>query len=145
MPTIVIMQGAQGSGKSHMAAILRRLMGLHTVIISTDHYFTDMATGAYNFDPSKLGQYHKFTQEWCQRLLDSGRDIIVDNCNSCQWEAKPYVAMAVAAGYSIEFVRCDGRYPNVHGVPDDKVQMVRDRMETLTVEDCLIAKAPWEK
>ncbi len=146
MPFMFILQGAQGSGKSEFARQLRSLFWASKegcVIASTDYEFTEL--GVYTFDPTKLAANHAKTQAKTKKYAESGFHIVVDNCNSQCWEAKPYVQIANEYGYTILFHRCEGRYENIHGVPADRVQMIRDRMEVLTVEACLAAKAPWEK
>lgn len=61
----------------------------------------------------------------------------MDNCNTKNWEAAPYVKMAVDLGIPVEFVRCEGRFQNSHGVPPEKVEQMRARMENLSVEAAL--------
>lgn len=143
---MVIMQGASGSGKSTMAQTIKAMLeavGQAVKICSTDdEYVTD---GKYHFDPSKIGEYHAKNLKKAEFALDWGSSVIVDNTNTQAWEARPYVQAAQRVGVPVYFVRCHGRFDNVHGVPPDKVEAMRQRCEPLTVESCLASKAPWEK
>jgi adenylate kinase len=54
IPTVVVMSGVSGSGKSTYAEkLLEQSQG---VKVSTDHFF--MVGNEYKFDPSKLGEAH---------------------------------------------------------------------------------------
>lgn len=146
MNILVVMQGASGSGKSTMAETIRAMLkalGHDVRICSTDDQFK--VDGVYKFDPTKIGAYHAINQKICRQALEFGESVIVDNTNTQAWEAKPYVVMAQELGVPIFFVPCHGRFNNVHGVPSDKVEQMRQRCEPLSVEACLNARAPWEK
>lgn len=156
MSRLTIMQGLPGSGKSTAALVLAQQSlekGLSCVILSTDQFF--MKDGVYCFDGSKIPQAHQDNQaraaQACQRHIDH---IIIDNTNMQRWEAKPYVKIALGCNYAIDFA-----YPLTpwaqdatecyrlckHGVPLDSIRGMLSRMQVLTVESCMEAKAPWEK
>lgn len=146
MNILVIMQGASGSGKSTVAESIKEMLwglGHECRICSTDKQFE--VDGVYKFDPSKITVYHAINQKLTREALQRGECVIVDNTNTQAWEAKPYVLMAKELGIPVFFVPCHGKFNNVHGVPSDKVEAMRNRCEPLTVEACLASKAPWEK
>ena len=143
---LVVMQGPSGGGKSTLAKHLKALLEAmgHTVrICSTDDQFC--VDGTYQFDPTKLSTYHAINQRLAEEALERGESVIVDNTNLACWEAKPYVVAAHKKDIAVSFHRCDGNFKNVHGVPDFKVAQMKSRMESLSVEGCLTAKAPWER
>lgn len=78
-------------------------------------------------------------------FLDEGRSVVVDNTNIEAWEPREYVRHAIHLGVKVEFVRAEGRYGNVHGVPAEKVEMMRARLERLTMDSVLNALAPAER
>ena len=142
---LAVMQGASGSGKStlaseHIAPLLRAL-GHEVVIVSTDDEFK--VDGVYTFNPKLLGVNHQKAQKKAEDALKLGKSVIVDNTNTQKWEARPYVAMAVAMGISVSFHRATGQYQKTHGVPDFKVGQMRDRLEDLTVESVMASKCPF--
>ena len=146
MNILVIMQGASGSGKSTVAETIKAMLtalGHEVKIHSTDRQFE--VDGVYKFDPSKISVYHAINQKLCRQSLEWGESVIVDNTNTQAWEAKPYVQMAQELGVPVFFVPCHGRFKNLHGVPEDKVEAMRNRCEPLSVEACLASKPPWEK
>ena len=143
---LLLMQGHSGSGKSTFAATIAeawRILGLEVEICSTDKQFE--VDGVYKFDPTKLGAYHAINLKLAIAALEAGKCVIVDNTNTACWEAKPYVEAAQRLGVPVHFRRATGDYQNTHGVPADKVALMKGRLELLSVEACLKAKAPWEK
>lgn len=143
---LLLMQGQSGSGKSTLAAAFKawfEALGHMVKVYSTDDQY--VKEGVYHFDPSKLGTYHAINQKLSITAMESGMTVIVDNTNTCAWEAKPYVEAAVKLGVPVFFHRAEGNFKNLHGVPSDKVEAMKQRLETLTVEACLASKAPWEK
>ncbi len=142
MPTLVIMQGIPGSGKSTLAEKLAA--NIQAVICSTDSYHIDH-DGVYRFKAERSREFHAANQEKVKQLLFRGYNVIVDNTNICNWEAKPYVAAAVEAEYAVVFIRCEASYGSVHGVPAETIERMRKQMEPLSVANCLTAVPPWEK
>lgn len=152
--TLYVFQGVPGSGKSTLA---KAIAGDWHPILSTDDFFMVETEYAheYRFDPKKLPEAHKWNQDRCRSAMAANqRVIVIDNTNTQAWEAKPYVQMGIDHGYNIAFVspgtpwshdaaECAKR--NTHGVPEEAIRRMLARMETLTVEKCLNAKAPWEK
>lgn len=136
---LTLMQGASGSGKSTIAKELAAQTG--AIIYSTDELF--IVNGEYKFNPKMLGVNHKKNFERTVEALKTGKSVIVDNTNTQCWECKPYVEAALQYGHEVKFVRCEGRYQNVHDVPNDKVEQMRCRLEDLTVEKVLASKKPF--
>lgn len=140
MSRMILMQGPSGSGKSSVA---KRLSVVHNAVIcSTDDYFF-ADDGNYVFDPTKLGENHTMNLERACYFMAAGVDVIIDNTNLANWEIRPYVEAANKFGYEIEIVRCNGNFQNIHGVPQDRVELMRTRMEDLSVEAALVAVRPF--
>ncbi len=137
MQTLYVMQGIPGSGKSTVAKQIQAATG--AVICSTDDYFTG-ADGVYRFDPTKLAEYHKANQDKAKEALEAGKSVIVDNTNILRIHCKPYVLVAVSLNLPVVFVRCEGRFSNVHSVPESVCVRMKMQMETLSVEAVLSAK-----
>jgi|SRR5271165_7656996 len=132
---LIVMQGLPRSGKSTEAAKLAQQFG--AVIVSTDDLF--IVNGVYTFDASLLQKHHRTTQDKAAKLLAAGKSVVVDNTNLQRWEARPYVEAALKHGHEVRFVRCSGEWENTHGVPADKIERMRGRMEDLTVENVMDA------
>lgn len=135
MPTVIILAGVSGSGKSTIAAMCRG------EVVSADHFFLDKE-GVYQFDPAKLPEAHG----WCLRrfvalLQDCTASVVVDNTNTTVAELAPYAALALAYGYDLRIVivECDPRIAferNKHGVPLASVEAQASRLA------CLAASLP---
>lgn len=127
--TLYIVRGIPGSGKSTFA---KTLGGTH---FETDEFF--MVDGEYKFDPTKIKEAHR----WCQDSVNTAmilnhtaglnNVIVVSNTFTQEWEMEPYFQMADTYGYKVFSVIVENRHGgiNTHGVPEDKLQVMRDRFE----------------
>ena len=127
--TLYIVRGIPGSGKSTFA---KTLGGTH---FETDEFF--MVDGEYKFDPTKLKDAHR----WCQDSVNTAmilnhtaglnNVIVVSNTFTQEWEMETYFQMADTYGYKVFSVIVENRHGgiNTHGVPEDKLQAMRDRFE----------------
>ena len=127
---LFIVRGLPGSGKSTFA---KTLGGTH---FETDNFF--MVDGEYKFDVTKL----KVAHEWCQNSVntamilnittDLNNTIVVSNTFTQEWEMKPYFDMAETYGYRVFSLIVENRHGGVnqHGVPEDKLEIMKNRFET---------------
>ena len=140
------MQGPPGGGKTSLARKLHACSigsaSAETEICSTDDFHYNQ-NGIYQFDPSRIGEFHERNLQRTKQLLDAEHSVIVDNTNIHAWEAKPYVEHAVKKGIPVIFIRVDGNFKSIHGFPQDKIDKMRSEMENLTVESCLKAVRPF--
>ena len=78
--------------------------------------------------------------EDCQRRVekkmkeDDWTLLKVANTFTQNWEMKPYFELAVKYNYVVHVITCEGSYENVHGVPEEKIQQMRERWEPLRLE-----------
>lgn len=127
MPTLTILRGVPGSGKSSFAQTL------NGVKVSADHYFID-EEGEYVFNPALLGEAHGACLHAAIRCCEKGVSVVVDNTNTQLFEMSPYVLLAQAYGYDLRIVRvladpqvCATR--NIHGVPAGTILRMAQGME----------------
>lgn len=127
---IILFRGLPGSGKSSLAS------ALCDKVFSADMYFEDMAENGdliYNFDVTKIKDAHA----WCQKHtglameLKSVNIIGVANTFTQEWEMAPYFELAKKWGYRISTIIVENRHggTNIHGVPEDKVELMKNRFE----------------
>lgn len=126
---LYIVRGLPGSGKSTFA---KSLGGVH---FEADQFF--MVDGEYKFDGSKIKDAHK----WCQNEVNTAmilnhtanlnNVIVVSNTFTQEWEMQPYLDMAKDWGYTVFSIIVENRHGgvNVHGVPDDKLELMKNRFE----------------
>jgi adenylate kinase family enzyme len=130
---LYIVRGLPGSGKSTFA---EALVGSDFLVCEADKYF--MVDGEYKFDATKLKQAH----EYCRNLVETYmkdslvndqfyREIAVSNTFTQAWEMQAYFDLAEKYGYMVFTVIVENRHGGVnqHGVPDDKLEQMKNRFE----------------
>ncbi len=124
MKILYIVRGIPGSGKSTFAN------SLDCPVFEADMYF--MIDGKYKFEADKL----KLAHNWCKlrvehSMEDNFQKIAVSNTFTQEWEMEAYYEMAKQYGYTVFSVIIENRHGgiNQHGVPEDKLQMMKDRFE----------------
>ena len=133
-----VLQGVPGSGKSTYAQqLVAKNPPCSVVVVSADDYF--VKDGVYVFDPTKIGEAHATALRAFVMLIEQGRmagalTVVVDNTNIRLWEMSPYVALAKAYGWPVEFdtFKVDpllAHARNTHGVPLPVIQRMAAEME----------------
>jgi predicted kinase len=126
---LYIVRGIPGSGKSTFA---KKLVGEKDYCHKeADMFFVDR-DGNYNFEPSKIKDAH----QWCQEEIDflmrlEHSPLAVSNTFTQEWELQPYYELAIKYGYYVTSIIVENRHEgtNEHGVPEDKVQIMKERFE----------------
>ena len=126
MTQLILIRGIPGSGKSTLAKQLKFALGSQiTIHLEADMYF--MKDGVYEFDVDKLHAAH----QWCQRETDNAlfykQDVIVSNTFTTIKELKPYFEIAKSHSIIPIMYTCNNRFQNVHNVPEENLQRMRDR------------------
>lgn len=126
MKELILVRGCPGSGKSTFAKLLG---GKH---IEADMFF--MKDGEYQFDFTKLKDAHR----WCNTIVggwmsDGEERIVVSNTFTQEWEMKDYYDWAKDFDYKVFSLIVENRHGGVneHGVPEDKLEIMRKRFEIL--------------
>ena len=125
MKQLILLRGLPGSGKSTLAKTFEGFRHFEA-----DMFFIDK-NGNYCFDPSRLRQAH----EWCRNNVDNtmsfGKNVVVSNTFTQDWETEAYYELANKYGYQVFSVIVENRHNgiNQHGVPDDKLKAMKDRFE----------------
>ena len=130
---LFLIRGLPGSGKSTFATHIWN----EYAVCEADKFFYDKE-GNYNFDPSKLKDAHA----WCKNEVEIRMkdhqvnnqyypEIAVSNTFTQEWEMKDYYELAEKYGYKVVSLIVENRHggKNLHGVPDDKLEIMRNRFE----------------
>jgi predicted kinase len=132
---IILIRGLPGSGKSTLAETFAYRDGQDD-IFEADQFF-NRPDGTYVFEQDRI----KMAHEDCQRRVedrlksDDHRMLLkIANTFTQNWEMKPYFELAAKYQCKIHVITCEGDYGNVHGVPEEKVQQMRERWEPLRLE-----------
>jgi predicted kinase len=130
---LFLVRGLPGSGKSTFSTHIWN----EYAVCEADKFFYDKE-GNYNFDPSKLKDAHA----WCKNEVETRMkdhqinqqyypEIAVSNTFTQEWEMKDYYELAEKYGYKVVSLIVENRHggKNVHGVPDDKLEIMKNRFE----------------
>lgn len=152
---LIVLRGLPGSGKvgsrlfrflvfaeTRQSTLVSSLEG--GLVCSADDFFINEA-GKYMYDVKKIQQAHEWCQKRAVRMLEEGLSpVIVDNTNTMCWEARPYVATALANNYEVEILQPQTDWAfepeelarkNRHGVPEAAIRKMLQRWEEdFTVE-----------
>ena len=123
MKTLYIVRGLPGSGKSSLAKKVTEL------VYSADDFFTNKK-GEYNFNSKLLGKAH----EWCwgkvrDAMFIGANAVAVANTFTQAWEAEKYYQIAEEYGYSVFVIECQNDFGNVHDVPQESIDAMKERWE----------------
>ena len=126
---LIILRGLPGSGKTSFAKYM-----FSNNVFEADQYFTDK-DGNYNFDASKLHAAHLDCQKRVEDLMKMsettqyGSEIVVSNTSTTEKELKPYYDLAEKYDYKVVSLIVENRHgsKNVHNVPDEKLEQMRNR------------------
>jgi predicted ABC-type ATPase len=127
MNHLYLIRGVPGSGKTTRAKQLVE-MGKAICYIEADDYFIS-PTGEYIFDASKLPEAHALCQRRALALMQCGLNFAVSNTFTRKWEMDVYKKLAKEYRYVVHEEIMRGEYENVHGVPEETVQRMKERFE----------------
>lgn len=127
MPTLYLIRGVSGSGKSTFAKILSEK--LDCSYLEADMYFNHPQTGEYKFNPAWIGQAHGWCFQSFYANVCDNLDVVVSNTFTTEADMQRYIDTANHFGYTIVSLVVENRHgkKNVHDVPEGTLQ----RQETL--------------
>ena len=126
MNTLVLLRGLPGSGKSTAAKLFDKAPHFEA-----DMYFMG-ADGDYQFDVSKIKDAHNWCRHSTMDAMKKGYPIVVvSNTFTQEWEMEAYYLLAEELGYRVVSMIVENRHSgkNIHGVPDDKLEIMKNRFE----------------
>lgn len=132
MKDLILLRGLPGSGKSTLAKIL--VGDKDYCHKEADMYFIDN-DGAYKFNPSEIKDAHNWCREEVEFVMRYEHSpVVVSNTFTQEWEMIPYFELAKKYGYRVHSLIVENRHgvsedTNIHNVPKDAIQKMRDRFE----------------
>lgn len=129
---LILLRGLPGSGKSTLAKIILKVRSTdEPEVLSADDFFIN-EDGEYDFDSQKIKEAHNYCQFRCsERMRQQKAKIVVANTFTQEWEMDEYFKMAERYNYRVHTVIVENRHgnENIHGVPKDKLQQMKNRFE----------------
>jgi len=107
---IVLIRGLPGSGKSTLAKSMEGYL----------HFEADKfleVDGVYTYDASKVRGAHDSCVDSAKKALEQGMNVVVSNTFAKAWEMQRYVDL----GFKFRIIEMHNKWPNIHGVPEDKI------------------------
>ena len=123
---LYLVRGLPGSGKSSFVKYQLHALTNH---YEADMFFSNNPENEYRFDRSLLGEAHVWCQEITSHSLSSGFDTWVSNTFTTKKELKPYFDIAKETDSAIVVMTMNGSFKNVHDVPSDVLQKMKNRFE----------------
>ena len=137
---LVLVIGVPGTGKSTLAEVLRHRLTTDKHLCvhrETDEYFVNASTGEYEFDPSKLGEYHELCLRMTESDLASGVNVIVSNTNLTKWERAKYFNIARRHNVTVVVIIMRKQYGNIHNIPSEKIQQMEQKWEEVSSDEII--------
>jgi hypothetical protein len=134
MRTLYILRGLPGSGKSTLA----RTLVHKDSICEADQFFIDVNTGEYKFNPDEIKIAHQWCKDEVENKMKRNQEnpqyhptIVVSNTFTQEWEMDWYFKIAEKYDYKVFTLIVENRHggKNIHGVPDEKVGIMKNRFE----------------
>ena len=120
---LLLVRGLPGSGKTTIAKSIPNFVHLEA-----DQYFEK--DGQFAFQREKLPDAHAWCLQRTKEELDAGRSVVVSNTFTRNVEMQPYFQL----GYPAMVVEATGRWKSTHGVPDNIIELMRQKWEALSMD-----------
>jgi len=117
---IVLIRGLPGSGKSTTAKSMK--WHLH---LEADMFLE--VNGTYVYNASKVRAAHDWCVETAKKKLGLGMNVVISNTFVRIWELQRYIDLM----YPFRIIELNGKWPNIHGVPEDKIKNMANEWEKL--------------
>lgn len=131
---LTLLRGLPGAGKSTFANFIWN----DYAICEADKFFYDKE-GNYNFDATKLKLAHVRCFNQVRDRMEENKksqglyypEIVVSNTFTQEWEMEKYYELAEQYGYRVFSIIVENRHDgkNVHGVPDEKLEQMKNRFQ----------------
>lgn len=129
MKNLYLIRSIPGAGKSTLA---KALVGDKDYCHKEADMFFVNRDGEYKFNPSQLKEAHQWCKEEVEFLMKYEHPtVVVSNTFTQEWEMEDYFKLAEKYGYRVHSIIVEKRHDGVnqHGVPEEKLQAMKDRFQ----------------
>jgi predicted kinase len=127
MVNLLLVRGLPGSGKTTFAK--KWAAENNATHCEADFYVETGTNGEYLYKKELAGYYHASCLSEAFNHLLCGRSCVVSNTFTQYWEIAPYIDIANRAKAKLSIHICRDQYNNIHNVPDEIMQLMKDRWE----------------
>ena len=128
MPSLIILRGLPGAGKTSLAKILSE--NGKWPIFSNDDYFTDPNTGIYTFRFAENHVAYEQCRNNTELAMQQGNEkIIIHNTFTIDWEIDPYFLLASKHNYQIHVLTVENHHggKNSHGISEEQIGKMAEK------------------
>lgn len=132
MPSLILLRGLPGSGKSSLAEELSE-NGTYPVF-SVDDFFTDKKTGNYLFQFDKNHLAYKQCEENTKKSMQKQiAKIFIHNTFTLEWEMEPYFKLASEFNYRIYVITVENRHngKNIHQISPEQINKMAKKYKVV--------------
>ena len=127
---LILLRGLPGSGKTTLGnVILKSFVADQPDVLSADDFFVN-EEGEYIFDATRLKEAHNDCLLRCaNKMKNEIFRIVVANTFTQEWEMEKYYEIAERYNYRVHSIIVENRHDgeNVHGVPSEKLEQMKNR------------------
>lgn len=121
---LLLIRGLPGAGKTTIAL---EYVGQGYAHFEADMFFE--RNGKYCFDAALIGQAHDWCASEARKALADGKSVVVANTFSRLWEMQKYLEIAEFCSVQFRVIEAKGNFQNIHGVPQEVIEKMRNRWE----------------
>ncbi len=130
-PTLILVRGLPGSGKSTMAKKLKNHGDIH---LEADMYFYRKGNG-YQWNAEELHRAHSWCELSAEIFLNQNRHnphkkIIVSNTFNRPKTMTPYIKAGLSVNAKIAIFTLKKEFGSIHGLSEGAMQRMRDNSDT---------------
>jgi len=133
MSKLIMIIGVPGSGKTTKAnEIIENYVKNNLTApenFEADMWFCNNANHEYKWFAAGLRYAHAWCYNKVEESLKNNFDVIVSNTSSTIRDRNIYIKLAKQYNADIEVITANGNYNNIHGIPNDKIEILKNKFQ----------------